>query len=43
MEKENYTRKEFSFSTFKRSFTLPENIDAEQMVDINHQLKAKQS
>ena len=26
-EKENYTRKEFSFGSFKRSFTLPENID----------------
>jgi HSP20 family protein len=31
-EQKRYTRKEFSFSTFKRSFTLPENIDAEQMV-----------
>ncbi len=27
-EKEtNYTRKEFSYSSFERSFTLPENID----------------
>jgi len=26
-----YARKEFSFSSFKRSFTLPEKIDAEQM------------
>ena len=31
-ENKRYTRKEFSFSTFKRSFTLPENIDAEKMV-----------
>ena len=31
-EQKRYTRKEFSFSTFKRSFTLPENINAEQMV-----------
>jgi HSP20 family protein len=31
-EQKRYTRKEFSFSTFKRSFTLPENIDAEQML-----------
>jgi HSP20 family protein len=31
-ENKRYTRKEFSFSTFKRSFTLPENIDVEKMV-----------
>jgi HSP20 family protein len=31
-EQKLYTRKEFSFSTFKRSFTLPKNIDAEKMV-----------
>jgi HSP20 family protein len=31
-EQKRYTRKEFSFSTFKRSFTLPENIDIEKMV-----------
>jgi HSP20 family protein len=31
-EQKRYTRKEFSFSTFKRSFTLPENIDSEQML-----------
>ena len=31
-EQKRYTRKEFSFSTFKRSFTLPVNIDAEKMV-----------
>lgn len=31
-EQKRYTRKEFSFSSFKRSFTLPENIDAEKMV-----------
>ncbi|PVW13493.1 Hsp20/alpha crystallin family protein [Marixanthomonas spongiae] len=27
--KTNYTRKEFDYSTFERSFTLPENIDVE--------------
>jgi HSP20 family protein len=27
-QKENYTRKEFSFNSFKRTFTLPENIDS---------------
>ena len=25
-EKENYTRREFSYSSFSRSFTLPENV-----------------
>lgn len=30
-EKENYTRREFSFSSFKRTFTLPENVDAQQI------------
>ncbi|HRG59406.1 MAG TPA: Hsp20/alpha crystallin family protein [Bacteroidia bacterium] len=30
-EQKRYTRKEFSFSSFKRSFTLPENIDIEKM------------
>ena len=29
--KENYTRKEFGFTSFKRSFTLPETIDAEKI------------
>ncbi|TXN35080.1 Hsp20/alpha crystallin family protein [Flagellimonas hymeniacidonis] len=26
-EKENYTRREFAFSSFKRAFTLPETVD----------------
>ncbi len=26
-EKENYTRKEFSYSAFKRSFNLPDTVD----------------
>ena len=26
-KEENYTRKEFSFSSFRRSFTLPETVD----------------
>jgi HSP20 family protein len=30
-EQKRYTRKEFSFSTFKRSFTLPENADVDKM------------
>ena len=29
---ENFTRKEFNYSSFKRSFSLPENVDQE---DIN--------
>ena len=29
---ENYTRKEFNFSTFKRSFTLPKTVDSEKIV-----------
>jgi HSP20 family protein len=28
---ENYTRKEFSFDSFKRVFTLPETVDAEKI------------
>lgn len=28
-EEKNYTRKEYSFNSFSRSFTLPENVDAE--------------
>lgn len=28
---ENYTRREFSFSSFKRSFTLPETIDEDKI------------
>jgi HSP20 family protein len=31
-EQKRYTRKEFSFSSFKRSFTMPDNIDADKMV-----------
>ncbi|WP_378183777.1 Hsp20/alpha crystallin family protein [Aquimarina sp. SS2-1] len=27
-EKDNYTRKEFSYTTFKRSFTLPETVNS---------------
>lgn len=30
-EKENYTRKEFSYSKFQRTFTLPKNIDSKQI------------
>jgi len=30
-KKQNYTRKEFNYSTFKRSFQLPETIDEDQI------------
>ncbi|CAM4414053.1 Hsp20/alpha crystallin family protein [Zobellia roscoffensis] len=29
VKEENYTRREFRFSSFKRAFTLPETIDAD--------------
>jgi HSP20 family protein len=28
-EKESYTRREFSYNSFSRTFTLPENVNAE--------------
>ncbi len=31
VEKENYTRREFGYSSFKRSFTLPETIDEDNI------------
>lgn len=30
-KEENYTRREFSFESFERTFTLPENVNAEQI------------
>ncbi|SHG18005.1 Hsp20/alpha crystallin family protein [Flagellimonas flava] len=30
-EKDNYTRKEFSFTSFKRAFTLPETVDGSKI------------
>jgi len=30
-EKENYSRKEFSFSKFQRSFTIPKNVNVEEI------------
>ncbi len=30
-KKENYVRREFGFSSFKRTFTLPEMVDAEKI------------
>lgn len=31
VNEDNYTRKEFSFSTFRRSFTLPEHVESEKI------------
>lgn len=31
MEKENYTRREFAFSSFRRSFTLPKSVDSDKI------------
>ncbi len=31
VEKENYTRREFAYSSFKRAFTLPETIDEDNI------------
>lgn len=30
-EKETYSRKEFSYSKFKRSFTIPKNVDVQEI------------
>jgi len=30
-KEENYTRREFTFNSFKRSFTLPETVDTEKI------------
>ena len=31
VEKDNYTRREFAYSSFKRAFTLPETIDEDNI------------
>ena len=38
MEKktEDYTRREFNYSTFNRSFTLPENVNEEEKIDATY-------
>ena len=30
-EKENYSRREFNYKSFKRSFTLPDTVDSENI------------
>ncbi len=38
MEKkeDDYTRREFNYNSFYRSFTLPENVNAEEMIDATY-------
>ena len=31
-DKDKYTRREFSYSSFRRTFTLPKNVDAEKIM-----------
>ena len=38
MEKkeDDYTRREFNYNSFYRSFTLPENVNEEEMIDATY-------
>ena len=38
MEKkeDDYTRREFNYNSFYRSFTLPENVNADEMIDATY-------
>lgn len=35
-EEKDYTRKEFNYNSFLRSFTLPENVSEEEMIDATY-------
>ena len=35
-EDENFTRREFNYNSFFRSFTLPENVNEEEMIDATY-------
>lgn len=35
-EDENFTRREFNYNSFYRSFTLPENVNEEEMIDATY-------
>ena len=35
-KEEGYTRKEFNYNSFLRSFTLPENVNEEEMIDATY-------
>lgn len=36
-EDENYSRREFHYNSFKRSFTLPKNIDLKKKIKANYE------
>ncbi len=35
-EEDNFTRREFNYNTFFRSFTLPENVNEDEMIDATY-------
>ena len=35
-EDENFTRREFNYNSFFRSFTLPENVNEDEMIDATY-------
>lgn len=35
-KKEDYTRREFNYNSFSRSFTLPENVNEEEEIDATY-------
>ena len=35
-KEEDYTRREFNYTSFYRSFTLPENVNADEMIDATY-------
>jgi len=35
-EEDNFTRREFNYNSFFRSFTLPENVNEEEMIDATY-------
>ena len=35
-KEEDYTRKEFNYNSFYRSFTLPENVNEDEMIDATY-------
>lgn len=35
-EEKDFTRREFNYNSFSRSFTLPENVDEDEMIDATY-------
>ena len=35
-EKDNFTRREFNYNSFFRSFTLPDNVNEDEMIDATY-------